>query len=158
MEYVRAVDVNDLIATEPDVLAKIASVWDKFDDNQLNQLKSLAGNKLNTVIGQIPIKDLTVLSAAVQNKLGFGPKMVQRLNSITAADVASWADEQWNRIPVDNLVSMSQSVLQKVPIAQVDKWSQVCICLHRLAFVFSLLFVLFLSLFPSSRAHNDRAM
>ena len=74
---------------------------------------------------QISAEDLAALSTAVQNKLGFGPKIVERLKSITAADVASWADKQWNRIPVDNLVSMSQSVLQKVPIAQVDKWSQV---------------------------------
>ena len=137
---------------------KLAGAWDKFDDNQLNQLKTLASNNLDALMTQISAEDLAALSKAVQNKLGFGPKIVERLKSITAADVASWADKQWNRIPVDNLVSMSQSVLQKVPIAQVDKWSQVCICLHRLAFVFSLLFVLFLSLFPSSRAHNDRAM
>jgi len=123
-EYVRAVDVSDLMATEPDVLAKLASIWEKFDENQLNQLKSLAGDKLKTVIRQIPVKDLTALSTAVQSKLGFGPEIIERLKSITAADVTSWADEQWGRVPVDNLVSMSQGVLQQVPIAQVGKWTE----------------------------------
>ena len=86
----------------------------------------MAGSKLDTVIRQIPVEDLAALSEAVQSKLvGFGPKVIERLKSITPADVASWADEQWDRVPVDNLVSMSQGVLQKVPIAQVGKWTEV---------------------------------
>ena len=76
---------------------------------------------------QIPIEDLAALSAAVQNKLDMSEKLVNRLKSITLVDVASWADEQWDRVPVDNLVSMGWSVLQKVPIDELGTWTQVYI-------------------------------
>ena len=106
---------------------KLAGAWDKFDDNQLNQLKTLASNNLDALMTQIPIEDLAALSAAVQNKLDMSEKLVNRLKSITLVDVASWADEQWDRVPVDNLVSMGWSVLQKVPIDELGTWTQVYI-------------------------------
>ena len=104
---------------------KLAPAWEKLQDAQLEKLKSLAGSNLDALLTQISKADLAALSEAVQSKLGFGPEVIERLKSITPADVASWADEQWDRVPVDNLVSMSQGVLQKVPIAQVGKWTEV---------------------------------
>ena len=51
--------------------------------------------------------------------------IAERLKSITLQDVASWADEQWDRVPVDNLASFSWGVLQKVPITELGKWTKV---------------------------------
>ena len=122
----RAIDVGDLLGqSDSSVVSKLASVWDKFDDNQLAKLKSLSSTKLDAVVKQISATDLAALSTAVQSKAGMAQKVAERLKSITAADVASWATEQWQRVPVDNLVSMSSSVLQKVPISEVGKWTEV---------------------------------
>ena len=110
--------------------AKLAPVWEKLQDTQLNKLKALASGNLDALFRQISKADLAALSTAVQSKLGFGPKIIERLKNITLADVASWADEQWDRVPVDNLASMGWSVLQKVPLSELGKWTKVCILTH----------------------------
>ena len=74
---------------------------------------------------QISATDLAALSTAVQSKVGMAQKVAERLKSITLEDVASWADEQWDRVPVDNLASFSWGVLQKVPITELGKWTKV---------------------------------
>ena len=122
----RAIDVGDLLGqSDSSVVPKLASVWDKFDDNQLAQLKSLSSTKLDAVVKQISATDLAALSTAVQSKVGMAQKVAERLKSITLEDVASWADEQWDRVPVDNLASFSWGVLQKVPITELGKWTKV---------------------------------
>ena len=100
---------------------KLAPAWDKLQDGQLAKLKALAGSNVDALLTQISKADLAALSEAVQSKLGFGPEVIERLKSITLEDVASWADEQWDRVPVDNLASMGWSVLQKVPISELGK-------------------------------------
>ena len=72
--------------------------------------------------------DLAAMSTAIQDKLNIGPEMLDRLKSINVRDVADWTKEQWDRIPLDNLMAMDWSVLQKVPIDEVKTWSEVCIC------------------------------
>ena len=130
MDYVHSVDVGDLLkGRDFDIVAKLASVWDEFDDNQLAQLESLSSTKLDALVKRISSADLAALSTTVRNKIGFGSKIVDRLKSITAADVANWGTEQWQRVPWDNLISMDWTVLQEVPISEVGKWTQVWICL-----------------------------
>ena len=80
---------------------------------------------MDTIVKQLSSTDLAALSTAVQAKAGMAQKVVERLKTLTAADVTSWATEQWQRVPVDNLKSMSQSVLQKVPMTEVGKWTEV---------------------------------
>ena len=128
---------------------KLAPAWEKLQNAQLEKLKSLAGNNLDALFTQISKADLAALSEAVQSKLGFGPEVIERLRNITLADVAGWADEQWDRVPVDNLASMGWSVLQKVPISELGKWTQVCIVIHCISSLIircllGLLFFLFL--------------
>ena len=80
---------------------------------------------MDEVVKEISVTDLAALSTAVQSKAGVAQRVAERLKSITLQDVASWTDEQWDRVPVDNLVSFSWGVLQKVPITELGKWSKV---------------------------------
>lgn len=121
----RAIEVGELLGqSDASLVAKLVTVWDRFDDTQLAQFKSLSSTKLDAVVKEISVTDLAALSTAVQSKVGVAQKVAERLKSITLQDVASWADEQWDRVPVDNLVSFSWGVLQKVPITELGKWSK----------------------------------
>ena len=80
---------------------------------------------MDTIVKQLSSTDLAALSTAVQVKVGMAQKVVERLKSITLEDVASWADEQWDRVPVENLASFSWQALQKVPITELGKWTKV---------------------------------
>ena len=111
--------------------AKLAPAWDKFDDKQLAQLKSLLSTNWDALVTHMSPADLAALSTAIQEKLGIGSKILKnRLKNIKLEDVASWVDEQWQRVPLDNLMSMDWTVLQEVPISEVGKWTEVWICDH----------------------------
>ena len=79
----------------------------------------------DALIAQIPVEDLVTLSPNLQNTLGIDAKIAKRLKSLRRADVAKWLDEQWSRVPIDNLASMDWSVLQQVPIDELKKWTEV---------------------------------
>ena len=141
-EYVRAIDVADLLV-KPDILGNLASVWDKFNDNQLTQLKSLSSPLWDTLITRIPVEDLVALSPELQNTLDIGEKIVERLKSVTRADVSKWGNKQWSRVPIDNLASMRWSVLKQVPVTELEKWTEV---LFIFFFFLSCLFCCFISI------------
>ena len=104
---------------------KLASVWDKLNVDQLVQLQSLSSTSWDTLIAQLPVEDLVALSPELQITLKIGEKVVERLKSVTRADVSKWGDKQWSRAIVDNLASMDWSVLQQVPITELQEWTEV---------------------------------
>ena len=128
---------------------KLAPAWDNFNDNQLGRLLSLVNTNWNKLATHISTADLAALSTEIQEKLGIGPEVLDFLKNINVKDVAGWAKEQWDRIPLDNLMSMDWSVLQKVPIAEVKTWTEVRICNHMHCWAFIAIF------FADRSTHND---
>jgi len=123
-EYIKAIDIDDLAATEAAILPKLASVWQKFDQNQLSKLKKLSKKAWDDLIAKIPPEDLAALTDTVQEKLEIAQSIVDRLKSITLEDVAKWTDEQWDRVPIDNLAKLGWGALQKVPLKELGKWTK----------------------------------
>ena len=126
-----------------DQWVKLASVWDKLNVDQLTQLESLSSTSWDTLIAQLPVEDLVALSPELQITLDIGEKIVERLKGVTLADVSKWGDKQWSRAIVDNLASMNWSVLQQVPITELQEWTEV----RHVAFISFCCFVLLLFLF-----------
>ena len=89
------------------------------------QLQSLSSTSWDTLIAQLPVEDLVALSPELQITLDIGEKIVERLKGVTLADVSKWGDKQWSRAIVDNLASMNWSVLQQVPITELQEWTEV---------------------------------
>ena len=104
---------------------KLAPAWEKFSDEQLALLMPFLSSNWDKLVEYMPTADLAALSTEIQEKLNIGPEILDRLKSINVKDVAGWAKEQWDRIPLDNLMSMDWSVLQEVPIAEVKTWTEV---------------------------------
>ena len=124
-EYVKAIDIDDLLKTEQDIVPKLVRVWGRLDDKQLSQLKAASSEAWGKIVAEIPPEDLAALKTAIQTKLDIAKRIADRLKSITLEDVSKWSKEQWDRVPIDNLASMSWSALQKVPLTELGQWVQV---------------------------------
>jgi len=123
-DNVRLIDVEDLLTNEKEILPKLAAAWEKFDQKQLTQLKAASKEVMDKIIAEIPPEDLAALSADIQDKLDIANRILDRLKSITLEDVANWGQYLWDRIPINNLVTMSWKVLQKIPLTELGKWTQ----------------------------------
>jgi len=123
--YIKDVDVDALLkGDKKDILAKLSSAWEKFDENQLAKLKGASKDAWDKIIAKIPPEDLAALKKGIQDKLDVGKKIGDRLKSITLEDVATWSDKMWDKVPIDNLVFFAWSTLQKVPLAEIGKWTK----------------------------------
>ena len=109
---------------------KLAPAWEKFNDNQLAQLKSFLSSNWDKLVRKMSNADLAAMSTAMQEKLNIIPQIVDRLKRFNLKDVADWTKEQWDRIPFDNLMPMDWSVLREVPTTEVEKWTKVRKCDH----------------------------
>lgn len=123
-EYVHAIDVDDLLKTDPDMLVKVAAAWKKFDANQLTQLKAASKEQWDKMVATIPPEHLAAMSATLQKSLNITKRIAGRVNGITLEQVAKWGDETWDSVPIDNMVFLSWGVLQQVPLKELGKWTQ----------------------------------
>jgi len=123
-ENIQVIDIADLLENEKEILPKLAAAWDKFNDNQLKQLKAASKEVMDKIIAEIPPEDLAALSTSVQKNLDIAQRILTRLKAITLEDVANWGQYLWERIPINNLVTMSWQVLQQIPLAELGKWTQ----------------------------------
>jgi len=114
-ENIQVIDIADLLENEKEILPKLAAAWDKFNDNQLKQLKAASKEVMDKIIAEIPPEDLAALSTSVQKNLDIAQRILTRLKAITLEDVANWGQYLWERIPINNLVTMSV----RLPLGEV---------------------------------------
>lgn len=124
------IDFDDLLAQAGEAgekaIAATAAAWKNMDKTQLEKLKGMAADKWAKVLKDIPSDQIIKVGMDAVNQLDTSQVQAfkDQLAAITLEDVASWADEKFKEIPIDNLAEMSWKLLQKIPADEIGTWTQ----------------------------------